>query len=56
MSEGSQNRKRNVVNVAPVVFYRGFLRRLSHFKYIVIAGDIFAISINLYRDFIAIIS
>ena len=43
---------KNVVNVDPVVFNRGFRRRLRISKHIVIAGDIIVISINLYRDYI----
>ena len=50
-----RSRNMNVSNVAPVGF-TGVSWAFSHFKLIVIADHVFAISITLYRDLIAIMS
>lgn len=58
LSDGRRNRKHNVINVTPVAcsVFPTVSVAFSSFKYIMVAGDNFAISVNLHRAFITIIS
>ena len=53
LSEVKRNRNINVSNKYSCTALQGVSWALSHFKLTVIAGQIFATSINLYRDLIA---